>query len=215
MEIYKGKLKKTGKLQSIQFHHVLLTLFSFHWILRFPIQSCPEHVPGTPPKKKRKTPKKTRQKSQDPPPDTAKKKNLRKRRKRWTNPPILPTNDLQEDASDLFGSDAEVGTIMTPIRAVIRTSPLEALQLKSSKLIFCAEVWLQKYMHDCTLLSSISGWFEDILKFHIHLSACCYVRNLPKGFFLSKVAASPQHITRKFGFKCFFSALNFTWAFLS
>ena len=176
-----------------------------------------------PPPKKRKTPKKTRQKAKTPPPDTAKMKNLRKRRKQWTNPPWFPRGNpettngsLQEDASDLFGSDAEVGTIMTPIRAVIRTSPLEAIkQLKSSKWIFC-EVWLQKYMHDCTLLSSISGWFEDILKFHIYLSACCYVRNLPKGFFLSKVAASPQHITRNFGFKCFFSALNFTcWAFLS
>lgn len=48
-----------------------------------------------------------------------------------TEPFPLNHNLNQEDASDLFGSDAEVGSIMTPIRAVIRTSPLEALQLKS------------------------------------------------------------------------------------
>ena len=33
-----------------------------------------------------------------------------------------PRRELQEDASDLFGSDEDVAQIMTPIRAVIRTS---------------------------------------------------------------------------------------------
>lgn len=38
-----------------------------------------------------------------------------------------PRRELQEDASDLFGSDEDVAQIMTPIRAVIRTSRLGAV----------------------------------------------------------------------------------------
>ena len=120
-----------GNWKRLENLNLLCFLSIGFFLFPIPIQSCPETCSGNPPAQKKDTKENPRQKAKTPLPTLQKIKTWENVEKRWNNPRRFPQNCSHWTTTWIrrmpviySGSDAEVGSIMTPIRAVIRTSPL-------------------------------------------------------------------------------------------